>query len=708
MTPSFRTRRAVYPDCAALHRTVYLSLCDATVDHAPLARSSPDQVLELFLFLFLFLSRFALVHPCTRSFILHPPLGDASAIARKTTTWVRAGNRHSHGLRICPCVSCGRGDENATKPQLIVLRHLKYTIPPAIVLTLVYWPFLRRIDLYKIASLVTIAVVSTIPWDSYLIRRRVWTYPPHVIVGPTLCSIPAEEVFFFVIQTYNTSLLYLLLSKPVFHPSYLALREHQTSLDPRWNPGHSTLAILVVVGGALAWRGDEGTYLGLILAWAGPFALLLWSLSSRFLLSLPYTSTVAPIAIPTVYLWLVDTLALRRGTWAIESGTKLGVHLWDGLEVEEAVFFLATNTLIVFGLVAFDHALAILLTFPKLFPRVPELPSPVMLVQALLTPESGQDMERAVGIRQAAARLEYKSRSFSLASSTFSGRLRIDLIVLYSFCRVADDLVDNASSDDESRKWIIKLTHYLDKAYASKEARIVQKQPSLHTYITENFPESAQLTLRLLPTHLLSFGPLYELLEGFKTDLVFDGKISSQAVRMFPIEDEGNLDVYAARVAGTVAELCLELVFFHSYATTTPAQRVHLVRAGSRMGVALQYVNIARDIATDAAIGRVYLPTSWLKDQGLSPRDILDKPRRSEVEVLRSRLLKKAFGVYREAIAAISQLPVDARAPMRVAVESYMEIGRVMSEAGYDVKEGKATVPMFRRLKVAWRALSAG
>ncbi|PBP17123.1 hypothetical protein BUE80_DR012151 [Diplocarpon rosae] len=588
------------------------------------------------------------------------------------------------------------------------LVHLKYTIPPAIVLSLVYWPFLRRIDLYKIAFLVTVAVVSTIPWDSYLIRRKVWTYPSHVILGPTLCSIPAEEVFFFIIQTYNTSLLYLLLSKPVFHPSYLASRERQARLNTLWNLGHSTCAILVVVGGALVWRGDEGTYLGLILAWAGPFALLLWSLSSRFLLSLPYTSTVAPIAIPTIYLWVVDTLALRRGTWTIESGTKLGLHLWDGLEIEEAVFFLATNTLIVFGLVAFDHALAILLTFPKIFPRVPELPSPVMLVKALLTHETMYDRERIVGIQQATARLKYKSRSFYLASSTFSGRLRTDLIVLYSFCRVADDLVDNASSENESRQWIVKLTHYLDKAYAPEENRSAQKQPSLHTYITENFPTSAQLTLRLLPTHLLSFGPLYELLEGFKIDLEFPANICSQPLRMFPIEDEGSLDVYAARVAGTVAELCLELVFFHSYATTTPAQRDHVVRAGSRMGVALQYVNIARDIATDAAMGRVYLPTSWLKEQGLSPQDILDTPGRSEVEGLRGRLLKKAFGVYREAIGAISQLPVDARAPMRVAVESYMEIGRVMFEPGFHVKEEKATVPKFRRLKVAWRALNAG
>ena len=58
------------------------------------------------------------------------------------------------------------------------------------------------------------------------------------------------------------------------------------------------------------------------------------NLAYQFILLLPFTSTLVPIAVPTLYLWLVDTLALRRGTWTIEPGTKLGRHIWDGLEIE--------------------------------------------------------------------------------------------------------------------------------------------------------------------------------------------------------------------------------------------------------------------------------------------------------------------------------------------------------------------------------------
>lgn len=231
-------------------------------------------------------------------------------------------------------------------------------------------------------------------------------------------------------------------------------------------------------------------------------------------------------------------------------------------------------------------------------------------------------------------------------------------------------------------------------------------QPDTQSYITANFPESIQSALRLLPTHLLPYGPLYDLLEGFKTDLEFHENNFSKDLRTFPIANEHDLEVYAAQVAGTVAELCLELVFFHSKSAITSVQKENLVLSGGRMGIALQYINIARDIAIDANIGRVYLPTSWLKKEDLTPQDVLDKPDSPSIEKLRGKLLDKAFGVYKEARLAMAQLPNEARAPMRVAVESYMEIGRVLREKEYQVKQGRATVPKLRRLKVAWRALN--
>ena len=37
---------------------------------------------------------------------------------------------------------------------------------------------------------------------------------------------------------------------------------------------------------------------------------------------------------PTLYLWVVDFISLRRGTWVIEQNTKLDVRLWGYLDIE--------------------------------------------------------------------------------------------------------------------------------------------------------------------------------------------------------------------------------------------------------------------------------------------------------------------------------------------------------------------------------------
>ena len=254
--------------------------------------------------------------------------------------------------------------------------------------------------------------------------------------------------------------------------------------------------------------------------------------------------------------------------------------------------------------------------------------------------------------------------------------------------------MDNASSVEEAKYWVYQLKQFLGKSYD-------HSQPSTRVFIASTFPESVQLALLFLPTSYLSPAPLYGLLEGFATDLDF-----SLPSDVFPINDESALETYASRVAGTVAKSCLELVYHHSTTSTSDKARKGIIHAGGRMGVALQYVNIARDITVDARIGRVYLPSSWLKEEGLTPANIVRDPKIAKVERLRQQLLDEAMRIYEGARLAIELLPLEARAPMRVAVESYMEIGRVLRTSGYKVKAGRATVPKSRRLMVAWRALN--
>jgi 15-cis-phytoene synthase/lycopene beta-cyclase len=584
-------------------------------------------------------------------------------------------------------------------------------------LSILYAPLCTRLDLYKIAFLITIAVTSTIPWDSYLIRNDIWSYPENVVMGPKILDIPIEEVFFFVIQTFNTTLLYLLLNKPTLHSIYL-VREKK---GDQWKvlKAGGQLVLGLVIKKSYDWIKTPGqyTYMGLILVWACPFLLLLWSLAYQLLVKLPFTNTVYPIVIPTLYLWAVDSLALQRGTWVISSATKTGKYLpVFGLEAEEAVFFFLTNCLIVFGLVAFDNAMAVLNTFPAHFPKVPELPSPALLVRALLLPAAAYDDDRILGLRQAVQRLKNKSRSFYLASGTFSGRLRIDLIQLYSFCRVADDLIDNAESPAEAKLWVLKLRKFLEFAYGppkkSPDGSLTSptdiNQGSATLFAMNNFPQDTLMSLMYLPTQRMDKEPLFDLLKGFEMDLLFTKDPSST-----PIKAEPDLDTYGARVAGTVAHLCIQLVLFH-YPDLSEEASKRVMAAGHEMGIALQYTNIARDLKVDADNGRCYVPISWLKREKMTSESFLSALRSDKnedyvnkrIEKLRAHLLDRAFSLYGKSRGAIEELPIPARASMRVAVESYMQIGRELKTPGYVVKHGRATVPAWKRVVVAWSALN--
>lgn len=592
--------------------------------------------------------------------------------------------------------------------------HLKFTIPLAILLTAIAYPILNRIHVIQTGCLIFIAFTAALPWDAYLIEQKVWSYPPEAIVGPRLLGIPFEELFFFVIQTYITALVYILFNKPVLH----ALHLNNQRNPPAWMrvakvTGQLLLVALSVWGWKAAQVNQKITYLGLILVWACPFLLAIWTLAGRFILSLPWFATVLPVFLPTFYLWAVDELALHRGTWSIGSGTKLEYCLFGKLDIEEATFFLVTNMLIVSGMAVFDQYLAVIYAFPTLFPKVNRYPTPLMLVQSRLVNTSKYDLERIEGLREAVERLRLKSRSFYLANSLFSGRLRIDLILLYSFCRLADDLVDDAKSRLEVLSWTAKLNHFLDLHYGDADANEDPKQKAdrIDAYIKEAFPPFAYQALHLLPTHILPPKPLYELIKGFEMDsqFTFHGQSNSRDLK-YPIADDKDLETYAIRVAGTVGELCIALIIHHCLPDMSDSQKRRLESAACRMGIALQYVNIARDILVDARIGRVYLPTTWLKEEGLSHKMVLDNPEGPEViEKMRRRLLDNAFELYREARPEMQRIPSEARGPMIGAVENYMEIGRVLREKEEGTvfvrKEGRATVPKQRRLRTLLKAL---
>lgn len=193
---------------------------------------------------------------------------------------------------------------------------------------------------------VVVALIYTTPWDNYLVATNVWWYNPQLITGLLLGWVPIEEYTFFVVQTILGSLwLHFLARRLPLKPLPAALEGARI----RWlSAGLVTLLWLpFVVILALGWQ--PGTYLALILAWALPPVILQLGFGADILWR--YRHLVFwGIAVPTLYLSVGDTFPISAGTWTIDPAQSTGIFI-GSLPMEEFVFFLMTNTLIVLGTV---------------------------------------------------------------------------------------------------------------------------------------------------------------------------------------------------------------------------------------------------------------------------------------------------------------------------------------------------------------------
>lgn len=186
-----------------------------------------------------------------------------------------------------------------------------------------------------------IAVSYTTPWDNYLVAKEVWWYGPDRVLG-TIGHVPVEEYLFFVLQPLFTGLfLYQYLGRWGTSPQ-------DASPVAAWT-GFATFMGLTVLGGVfLSVSGSWATYLGLILIWAPPILAGMWLYDGETLWAYRKTLFIAT-ALPTLYLWVADAIAIRSGIWTISSEYTVGITPL-GLPIEEASFFLFTNLLVVKGI----------------------------------------------------------------------------------------------------------------------------------------------------------------------------------------------------------------------------------------------------------------------------------------------------------------------------------------------------------------------
>jgi lycopene beta-cyclase len=230
--------------------------------------------------------------------------------------------------------------------------HLVFILPP--IVGLAVWLRARRTGfaprrLLYLPLMAAIALVYTTPWDNYLLWREVWGYGADRVLG-TIGYVPVEEYLFFVLQPLLTGFwLYHVLAWHRQEPP--AIRSEAVAQGSRVRWAGALLYLLLSVGGVVLLQREATTYLGLILVWAGPVLAAQWAFAGAELWE-RRRSWLLGLAVPTLYLWVADALALRFGIWEISERFTVGIEFWT-LPLEEAVFFLVTNLLVVQGLLLF-------------------------------------------------------------------------------------------------------------------------------------------------------------------------------------------------------------------------------------------------------------------------------------------------------------------------------------------------------------------
>lgn len=247
--------------------------------------------------------------------------------------------------------------------------------------------------------------------------------------------------------------------------------------------------------------------------------------------------------------------------------------------------------------------------------------------------------------------LARKSKSFALAGRLLPGRVANDAAVVYAFCRRADDAIDEGSGTPATLR---RLREEVDSIFSGAPQGDAQLAA---------FQEVAWRCA--IPRAYVD-----ELLDGMEMDVGFADYATV-----------AELLVYCHRVAGTVG-----LMMCHVMGVTHP----RALRHAAHLGIAMQLTNICRDVAEDAANGRVYLPR------------LLGRPR----DAVRA-LLRQADRYYASADIGIRMLPWRCALAVRTARHVYAAIGKRIAARGYAVDAGRAFVPLATKLVLLARSLFA-
>ncbi len=230
------------------------------------------------------------------------------------------------------------------------------------------------------------------------------------------------------------------------------------------------------------------------------------------------------------------------------------------------------------------------------------------------------------------------SENFPVASFVLPRERRAELLAIYGFARLADELGD--SLDGERLAALDWLEAELDRAFAGTASHplLVRLQPTLHA--------------RSLPRE-----PFVRLIEANRVD---------QRVARYASWDE--LRAYCALSADPVGELVLGV-----FGLATPAR----VALSDSICSGLQLIEHCQDVAEDLRAGRVYLPSEDLARFGCTVEQLRGGHASAPVRELLAFEVARARALF----DAGEPLIGDLHGRVKVAVAAFLAGGRANADA---------------------------
>lgn len=240
------------------------------------------------------------------------------------------------------------------------------------------------------------------------------------------------------------------------------------------------------------------------------------------------------------------------------------------------------------------------------------------------------------------------------------------MYAIYAFCRLVDDIADEAGSLEEKRIGLAAWRSNITALYQGRAEGPVTRVLA-----------AAVLRFQLRAADFIA------VIDGMETD--------AETVVVAP--DMATLDLYCDRVASAVGRLSVR-----AFGDASPAAD----QVAHALGRALQLTNILRDIKEDADRGRIYLPCEYLRDAGVpaDPIAILTAP---GLPAVCDRLATLAHAYFSEARQAMELCDRTAMKPARLMGATYDAVLAALEQRGWKRLDDRVSLPKWKKLWLACR-----